>query len=205
MKQYPLIGISIIGVVILILASLTNAVGYQSVQSSNKQTINEAVNQRELLFQTIVDIANNKEIQRITLKSQMSRGIFPTSEIPVITNNEIKKMYFIGLILFKFISLSKMQSKVLYQNQIINPERWQEISTAIENNPLLKGEIMQLQLSKCDCDDENSLRWNFPLICGVLLFLGEIGVIFLFFQGFHIIGLIMVSIIIPLLQLFHCI
>ena len=81
MDKKPLIVVSICAVVLLVLGSLSNVVGYQSVQSSQQNIIKERINQRELLFQTIVDIANNKEIQRIILKSQMSRGIFPTSEI----------------------------------------------------------------------------------------------------------------------------
>ncbi|MCX6661175.1 MAG: hypothetical protein NTY91_01330 [Euryarchaeota archaeon] len=205
MDKKLLIGVSICAVVLLILGSLSNVVGYQSVQSSNQQIINEEINQRELLFQTICDITNNKEIQRIILKSQMSRGIFPVSNIPVFTKNYLKQMYFVGLILLKLISLPRIQSMVQHQNQILNPERQQEISTAIENNPLFKGEKTQLQHANCNCENENSLRWNFPIICGILGFFGKIGVTLLFFQGLHIIGLIIISIIIPLLRIFNCI
>ena len=109
MDKKPLIGVSILAVVLLVLGSLSNVVGYQSVQTSQQNVIKERINQRELLFQTIVDIANNKEIQRIILKSQMSRGIFPTSELPVITKNQIRQIYFIGLILSKCISKTRMQ------------------------------------------------------------------------------------------------
>jgi len=77
MDKKPLIGVSILAVVFLVLGSLSHVVGYQSIQTSQQNLIKEKINQRELLFQTIVDIANNKEIQRIILKSQMSRGIFP--------------------------------------------------------------------------------------------------------------------------------
>ena len=77
MKQYPLIGVSICAVVLLILGSLSNVVGYHTVQSSNQSAIKERINQRELLFQTIVDIANNKEIQRIILKSQNKQRNIP--------------------------------------------------------------------------------------------------------------------------------
>jgi len=167
MKQYPLIGISIIAVVILILASLTNVVGYQSVQSSNKQIINEAVNQRELLFQTIVDIANNKEIQRIILKSQTSRGIFPTPDIPILTKYQLKMMYFLGLILSKVVSKSRIQSMV-QQNQLINPEIQKEISAVIEKDAILNADVTQLQNSECDCENEKTAEWRFPVICILL-------------------------------------
>jgi hypothetical protein len=41
MDKYPLIGVSIIAVVLLVLGSLTNVVGYQTVQSSSQKTIKE--------------------------------------------------------------------------------------------------------------------------------------------------------------------
>jgi len=163
----PLIGVSICAVVLLILGSLTNVVGYQTVQSSNQSVIKERINQRELLFQTIIDIANNKEIQRIILKSQMSRGIFPTSEFPVVTKNQLKMMYFIGLILSKVISKSRIQSmigKYHFNNQDIR----KEISAVIEKNLTLNAEINLLQNSECNCEKENTIEWRFPVICLLL-------------------------------------
>ena len=91
MDKKPLIVVSICAVVLLVLGSLSNVVGYQSVQIiTTRMSSKRRINQKELLFQTIVDIANNKEIQRIILKSQMSRGIFPTSEIPAVTKNQLR-------------------------------------------------------------------------------------------------------------------
>jgi hypothetical protein len=168
MKQYPLIGISIIAVVILILASLTNVVGYQSVQSLNKQTTNEAVNQRELLFQTICDIANNKEIQRIILKSQMSRGIFLTSEFPVVTKHQLRQMYFLGSILSKVVSKSRIQS-LIEKYQFNNQEIQKEITTVIEKDATLNADITQLQSSECDCENENTTDMTYPIICTTII------------------------------------
>jgi hypothetical protein len=170
MNKYPLIGVSICAVVILVLASFSNVVGYQTVQTSQQNLIKERINQRELLFQTICDIANNKEIQRVILKSQMSRGMFPISDIPLLTKNQLKHMYFFGLILSKVISRTRMQSMV-QQYQSINPEMQQEISAVIENNPTLITEITQLRNSECDCENENTTDWNFPIICGTLYIL----------------------------------
>ncbi|KYK22021.1 hypothetical protein AYK25_07605 [Thermoplasmatales archaeon SM1-50] len=167
MKQYPLIGISIIAIVILILVSLTNVIGYQSVQSSNTQTINEAVNQRELLFQTMVDLVNNKEIQQIILKSQMSRGIFLASEMPVLTKNQLKRMYFIGLILSKVISKSRIQS-ILGTYQFNSLEMQKKITTIIKKDKTLNAEITQLQTSNCDCENEKAINWTFPVLCTLL-------------------------------------
>ena len=183
------IGISTVSVIILILVSLTNVVGFQTVQTSQQNIIEERINQRELLFQTIVDIANNKEIQRIVLKSQMSRGIFPTSEIPVIMKNQLKQIYYIGLLLSRFISKLRMQSTI-QQYQLINPEMQQEISAIIENSPTLMADITQLQNSECDCENENTTDWNFSIICDILtiLILYHIimSIIFLkIFETFH--------------------
>jgi len=170
MNKYPLIGVSIIAVVLLVLGSLSNVVGYQTVQSSNKQIINEEVNQKELLFQTIVDIANNKELQRIILKHQLSRGEFPVSNIPVLTKNQLMQMYFIGLMLSKVISKSRIQSIV--QHQLINPEMQKEISAVIEKNATLNGEMIQLSNSECGCENDKTTRINFPVLCYITLAIG---------------------------------
>ena len=192
--------------IILLFAGVTIAttINFNTVKASQQNEINERINQIDLLFQTIVDIANNKEIQRIILKSQMSRGIFPTSELPVITKNQIRQIYFIGLILSKLISKSKMQS-IMVKYQFDNHKIQMEISAVIEMNPTLKGEISQLQQFNCDCDNENLLRWNFPLICGILLYVGGIGIVLQFFQVLNIIGMIIISIILPLIKIFNCI
>jgi hypothetical protein len=147
----PLIVVSICAVVLLVTGSLSNVVGYQTVQSSNQNIIKERISQRDLLFQTIVDIANNKEIQRIILKSQMSQGVFPPSEMPVITKQQIRQMYFLGLILSKFISKSMIQS-MIWKFQFNTQEMRKEISAVIEKNSILDIEITKLQNTDCDCE-----------------------------------------------------
>jgi hypothetical protein len=171
MDKKPLIGVSILAVVLLVLGSLSTVVGYQSVQTSQQNLIKERIKPKESLFQTIVDIANNKEIQRIILKSQMSGGEFPTSNIPFLTKNQLKQMYFIGLLLSKIISISKMQSLFEKYNRI-NPVMQKEISAFIEKDATLHREMTQLLYSKCDCDNEKTSSWDFPIICKIL---GNIG------------------------------
>ncbi len=151
MDKKPLIGVSICAMVLLVMGSLSNVVGYQSVQTSQQNIIKERINQRELLLQTLVDITNNKEIQRIILKTQMSKGIFPTSEIPVVTKNQIRQMYFLGMILSKVISKSRIQS-MIGKYQFNNLEIQKEINAVIEKDAILQGEITQLQNSECDCE-----------------------------------------------------
>jgi hypothetical protein len=165
MDKKPLIGVSILALVLLVLGSLSNVVGYQTVQTSQQNVINERINQKELLFQTIVDIANNKEIQRIILKSQMSRGIFPTSEMPVLTKSQLKGMYVIGLLLSKVISKSRIQS-MAGKHQFSNHEMQKEIFAVIEKDATINGEITQLQNFECDCG--NTAKWSFPILCIIL-------------------------------------
>jgi hypothetical protein len=167
MKQYPLIGVSICTVVLLVLSSLSNVVGYQKVQSSNQSIINERINHRELLFQTFCDIANNKEIQRIILKSQLIRGQFPISNIPVLTKNQLKHMYVVGLMFSKFISKSKIHS-ILEKYQVNTQGMLKEITVVIEKDTTIKGEITQLTISECDCENENTADWHYPVICLLL-------------------------------------
>ncbi|MCU0849832.1 MAG: hypothetical protein MUC80_00985 [Candidatus Thermoplasmatota archaeon] len=187
-KKRLMIGVSILAVVLLVLGSLSNVVGYQSVQTSQQNTIKERINQRELLFQTIVDIANNKEIQRIILKFQMGRGIFPTSEFPVVTKNQIKMMYFIGLILSKVISKSTIQS-LIGKYQFNNQEIQKEINAVIEKDTIINSEITQLQNSECDCENQSASEWRFPVVCFVLMVL--------FYSPFIVLGLIDIIIGVP--------
>ena len=163
-RQWLAIGISTVSVILLILTSLSNVIGYQTVQSSNESVINERINQRELLFQTIVDIANNKEIQRIILKSQMSRGIFPTSEMPVVTKNQLRQMYILGMLLSRFIRTSRIQS-MIEKYQFDNQEMQNEISAIIEKDTILNAELTQLKDSDCDCENGNTAAWGFPILC----------------------------------------
>jgi hypothetical protein len=173
MQKNPLIGVSIIAVVLLILGSLTNVVGYQTVHSSNQNTTNNEINRRELLFQTILDIANNKKVQRIILKSQINRESFFNPNIKfsvfntqVLTKNQLKHMYFVSLMLSKTISKSKMRS-IVERYQVSNQEMQKEITVAIEKDSNLNREIVQLSCLKCDCENEN-ISWNFPVICTLL-------------------------------------
>ena len=176
-RKKLMIGISITAVILLTLTSFSNVIGYQTVQNSQQNIINERINQRELLFQTIVDIANNKEIQRIILKSQLSRGIFPTTEFPVVTKNQLKQMYVIGLVLSKVISKSRIQS-MIGEYQFNNQEMQKEISSVIEKDTTLNTKIIQLSTSGCDCSNNLAVAsWSFPVICFILLIFALCGIL----------------------------
>jgi hypothetical protein len=173
MNKKPLIGVSICAVVLLVLGSFTNVVGYQTIQSNQKE-IKDEVDQKELLFQTIVDIANNKEIQRIILNSEMRRegffnpGMrFSVFTPQVLTKNNLKHMYIIGLILSKTINKSKIHSMVK-QYQLNNQGVQNDITAVIKKDAMLNGEITQLSNLKCDCENENTTQWSFPVLCTLL-------------------------------------
>lgn len=197
MQKYPLIGVSIIAVVLLVLGSLTNVVGYQTVQSSNQKAIKDEVDQKEMLFQTIVDITNNKEIQRIILKSQISRegffnpGVrFSVFNTPVLTKNQLKHMYLIGLILSKIISKSRIHS-ILEKYQVNNQMVQKEISAVIQKDAIFNAEIRQISNSDCDCENENIVTRNFTIICNILyIILIPIAMIWLEFGGFELIRIV---------------
>jgi len=174
MQKSSLIGISIITVALLILGSLSNVIGYQMVQSSNQEIIKAEVNQKQLLFQTILDITNNKEIQRIILNSETKKGElfnpsvrFSILYIPVFTKNQLQRMYLVGLMLSKIIKKSKIHSMV-EQYQLNNQGMQKEITDVIEKDATLNREIAQLSNSKCDCENENITSWNFPVLCAIL-------------------------------------
>ena len=187
MDKYPLIGVSICAVVLLVLASLTNVVGYQAVQSSNQNIINEEVDQKELLFQTIVDFANNKEIQQVIIKSQITKGGFinpdvkvPIFNTPLITKSQLKQMYVIGLMLSKTISKAKMHS-LIEKYSVNNQVMQKEITAVIEKDTILNGKITHLSDSNCNCENKNTLRWNFPILCALLSPLIAVAFILYFF------------------------
>jgi hypothetical protein len=175
-------GVSICAVILLVLGLLNNVVGVQTVQSSNQQVIRKEGIQKELVFQTIRDMANNKDIQRIILKSQISKDgfvhldvKFPVRIMPVLTKNQLKQMFVIGWMLSKLFGRSRMFS-VIAQHQVMNQKIQQEISVVIENNATLAAETAQLSSLKCDCEIKELKIWHFPVICIVLLPLRTIAV-----------------------------
>ena len=173
-----------IGIILLFVGvTIAPTINFNTVKASQQNIIKERINQRELLFQTIVDIANNMEIQRVILKPQISRGIFPISEIPVVTKNQLKRMYLLGVLLSRFIGTSRIQL-MIQKYLLIKPEMQKEISTIIEKNPTLNNEIVQLQNSECDCgnyiDEEKILKieiTDYQKICGLLFIIWIISAI----------------------------
>jgi hypothetical protein len=211
MNKYPLIGGSICAMVLIILASMNNIVGYQTVQASSQSVISNEIDSKELLFQTITDITNNKEIQRIILKSQINRGIFLTSDIPVVTKNQLRQMYFIGLILSKVISKSRMQSMV-GKYQFNNQEMQKEISAVMEKETTFNAEINQLSSLNCDCDTSDYKEKGIPknlcmiLLCIIMVLVAPVDFLSMLFENMPLIRLIIaITIGLPLALISICI
>ena len=177
MNKYPLIGGSICAVVLLVLASLTNVVGYQTVQASNQKIITTEIDEKELLFQTIVDMVNNKEIQKVILGSEMAgkrffdtRVRFSVFSPPVLTEKFLKRIYTMGVILFRTLDKLKMQS-VIEHHPVLRQGMQKESPAVVEKDTTLKGEMTQLSSLSCGCEDENAFTWHFPVICTFLFIL----------------------------------
>jgi hypothetical protein len=169
MQKYPMIEISIVTIVLLILGSLTNVVGYETVKTSNQKVIKEDVYQQELLFQTIVDLANNKEIRKVIQESQMKgRYLFNlgikssliTSQI--LTKRQLKLAYYLGLLLSKSFSTPKIKPYM-----VLTSGSQKRIITFIDNNAHLRWEITQLSSLNCHCGNEVDLSFPRP-ICTIL-------------------------------------
>jgi hypothetical protein len=178
MNKYPLIGGSICAVVLLVLASLTNVVGYQTAQASNQKMINTEIDQKELLFQTIVDMTQNKEIQRVIFGTELAGKWFVNPDmdfvifnLPIVTEKFLKRAYTMGVVLSRALSKSMIDSMVKrYQGK--NQTVQKEIAVVIEKDTMLKTEMARLTNLSCGCDNGNTTWfWPFPIICTILIFL----------------------------------
>jgi hypothetical protein len=164
----PLILFSLSTMILLTIGSFSTVVEVQAVQSFHQQGFQEEINQKELVFQTLCDLANDKEIQRIILKSQMNRGIFPASGFPVVTKNQIESMYFFGQLFSKMMSAPRLQFiGGLYQYR--TQEMQQRITTYVEKTPLLMDEITRVADLGCDCDNNGLVVRDLPVFCQILL------------------------------------
>jgi len=174
-QRSPLIGVSIAVAFLFLLASFTNVVGVQTVKTTNHSTINDEVDQKEFLFQSIFDLTNNKEIQKIILNSEIRReGLFnPDVRFKVFTPYVLTKKYLnsaynIGSIPTKTLSTSKIHT-ILQRSQMSNQGLQKEITAIIEENDTLNNEMNQLAGVHCDCEKNSTTGWNFPVLCTLLL------------------------------------
>ena len=58
---------------------------------------------------------------------------------------------------------------MIEQHQLSNQWIQKEISAVIEKDTTIKVEIKQLSTSKCDCENEDTTEWRFPILCALLI------------------------------------
>jgi hypothetical protein len=179
MKKLVLAGVNILAVVLLILGSQSNVVGYQTVQSSVKERLNE----KDLLFQTICDLSNNKEVQKAILESQTKfQNPFPTSQLtsfPTITKKQLNIMYHLGIVLSQTVGKARIES--LFKEHPMSV-RIRDNVDAIIVDIKINEETLHLSNSDCNCNDETN-PWTFPMICSLLngLYIGASFIVLLCF------------------------
>ena len=207
MKKNPLIGVSITVACLIVLASYANVVGVQTVESSNNKVIKDEVDQKELLFQTIIVLANNKDIQNLMQKSEIKENFEKSLKVPgakllliklrilfimvlppppVLTKNYLDYAYNVGVRRSRNLNEldeSKIHS-ILESYQVYSEGIQKEITAVIEKNNALNKEIEQLSDLNCNCENDSTANWNFPIICLLLFPLVYISIGFYLMGGF---------------------
>lgn len=174
MRKNPMVGVSISVAFVIVLASFTNVVGVQTVASSNQKVIKNEIDQKEFLFQTIFDIANNQEIRNIIQNSKNNRGLGRSplgvilSSSPILTKCYLNFAYRMVVILSRILGASKIHS-IFERYKVSNQEMQKEISTVIERNEALSKKIEKLSDLPCECEKDSTTGWRYPVLC---LFLG---------------------------------
>jgi hypothetical protein len=179
MQKNLLIGISVVAACVVVCASYSNVVGVQLAKVSNDRVRNDAIDQIGLLFQTIIDMANNKDIQRVILGSELTGKRFVNSNMnffifnhPVLTEKLLKRAYTLGMMLSRTLSKSGIQS-LAERYQGSDQAVQKELAVVIDKNTVLKTEMRQLSSFSCSCKNGNATVWHFPIICAILLFLTQ--------------------------------
>jgi hypothetical protein len=174
MKRKQIVLGVILSVFLLLVTPALGTILQKKNQTSTTKLKQDLVDQKELLFQTILDISNNKEIQKLLLNSNIGKegffnpGVRTSLPIPhMLTKKELNTAYHIGLILSKTFSASKIHS-MTERFQVNNQGIQNEINAVIEKDTLINREMTQLSDLKCDCGNDNTTSWTFPVLCTLL-------------------------------------
>jgi len=181
MKKNKIIIGAIFSVFIVICTPVFATLLHGKNRISNNIAMNPIkIDQKELLFQVILHITNNKDIKKI-LNSEFEiykeSNFIQNLKLPFVDTPQIIKRKFLndanilGNILIKILSLSRMHPIIEYY-RVYNQKRQEKITSIIEKNDKLKREIIQLSNSNCDCESVSGIiNWPFPVICSILLVL----------------------------------
>jgi hypothetical protein len=164
MKRYPLIGVSILAVVLLVLGSLSNVVGYQSIKSI---TVDDS-----LLFSIRTERATNQQKNTIA-SNYLGKGGKSYLDIP---KKEIKKEYidkiinlFIGMNVMSFDEFVNRFIFYIHQKDVgnlkVTDREIKDTLYQIKSNPeILKKYYLLMQ-------EKGILERTFDNICLLALFL----------------------------------
>ena len=205
MAIIPLIKVSIVVACLIVIATCTNIVGIQTVTSSNQKIIKNNIRQKELSFQTILDIANKRETQNIIQNSETNGALESSSRAPgakpflinlkmhfsglssssqILIKKYLNHVFKIGLILSKTLSTSKIHlTHEHYQES--NQGLQKEKTAVIKKNDELNKLIEQLSDLPCDCENDITNSW-YPgniLLCLFLYPFVFIAFIWFMFNG----------------------
>jgi len=188
MKKYHLMAVSLVIPCMMALVSFTNVIGYYIVKTSNQNILTNEIEQKDLLYQTILDIANKKEIREVVLKSELSgnpgRPFFLRLSLSmtaprILTKNFLNYASIMGGIFSRTYKTSRVL--LILERHQTNQQRIQkEINAFIENDLTLKTKIAQLSNLQCDCGNKTTTPWTFYILCAILypifIFVGSIWV-----------------------------
>ena len=153
MRKYVVFGGSLLAVLLLMLGPQTTVVGYQTFHDERQSLIQETKTQKDLLFQTLCDLANNHEMQRLILQTQRTSSVFspalPTSRMPTISKKDVALVFVLGTILSR--TLSTQTLKATSQRQSLTLTQRQQIATIIHHDAVLQQEAQQLSSLDCHC------------------------------------------------------
>lgn len=179
-KKHILIGILFFCYLLIgtpaIASIITNRTNPTSIKETTPQTITD---KKELLFQVIIDIVNNKDFnQLIYVQSTFQRTIAPIPAI-MLTRSFLENVYIIGKVLSRTFNPSTIHR--LFNKQTIESDQVlrNNIFKIINKDNNLKKNIELLLEPQCDC---GIALWNFPIICGIL---APIFFIMLIFNALH--------------------
>ena len=157
MKKNPLIGVSICAVVLLVLGSLTNVVGYQSVKSTE---VNDSP-----LFRTRTQKATNQQ-QNIITSQYLGMGKGNLLQFPIRDNrNELLRR------ILEYIS--KMDDKAFAQFTELCIQQARQVNTLSDTNSneitqmlhLLRTQPETITYSLSNRNNQNITSSNYNSIC----------------------------------------
>jgi len=134
---------------------------------------------KELLFQTITDIAKNEDVQKLAEKYEV--GIHGEKSPSLLTQllfsvlftclsaDFLNYAYNVGLKISDSLDASALESMV-DRIDARYAGMFDEISAVIENNEELSTKVGQLSDLNCGCHTDNPefAGWHFPIICTLL-------------------------------------